>query len=78
VAQEQKGGNNRMKNILTIAANTARSVYSKTWLEPELKEFVRGQAHSRGLAESQMIRWFMIRGINSVPELQVTEEFEST
>lgn len=62
-----------MNKVLTLIKGTIRSVYSKTWLEPELKKYVQDLAEDRGMKESPLIRWLIIRGINSIPDHQIIE-----
>jgi len=58
---------------LNLTSGTPKSVYSKTWLEPELKGFIQSLATERGLKESQLIRWLILRGLASVPGVDITE-----
>lgn len=61
------------QHSLIIESGTPKSVYSKTWLEPDLKEFIQNLAIERGQKESQLIRWALLRGLNTVPGIEIWE-----
>lgn len=64
-----------MKKKLELMNGTPRSVFSKTWIEPELKDLIQELAQGRGMKESQFIRWLILTGVNSLPDISVTEVY---
>ncbi len=58
---------------LKLEAGAPKDTVGKSWLETPLKEFVQQMALDRGTKESPLLRWLIIRGINSVDGYEVTE-----